>query len=81
VQKAMERPTRHAAHAAEEWQTLHHPVEGKHGASQVTLAPAAEGAGVKAGGPMRAWFDVMGVRNVVAKSHGSTNPYNLVRAR
>jgi len=44
------------------------------------LAPAAEGAGIKAGGPMRAVFDVMGVRNVVAKSHGSTNPYNLVRA-
>jgi predicted CXXCH cytochrome family protein len=60
--------------------TLHHPVEGKHGASTVMLAPAAEGAGVKAGGPMRAVFDVMGVRNIVAKSHGSTNPYNLVRA-
>ena len=44
------------------------------------LAPAAEGTGVIAGGPMRAIFDVMGVRNVVAKSHGSTNPYNVVRA-
>jgi small subunit ribosomal protein S5 len=44
------------------------------------LAPAAEGTGVIAGGPMRAIFDVMGVRNVVAKSHGSTNPYNMVRA-
>jgi small subunit ribosomal protein S5 len=46
----------------------------------VLLAPAADGTGVIAGGPMRAVFDVMGVRNIVAKSHGSTNPYNLVRA-
>ena len=44
------------------------------------LSPAAEGTGVIAGGPMRAVFDVMGIRNIVAKSHGSTNPYNLVRA-
>jgi small subunit ribosomal protein S5 len=44
------------------------------------MSPAAEGTGVIAGGPMRAIFDVLGVRNVVAKSLGSTNPYNLVRA-
>ena len=44
------------------------------------LSPAADVTGGIAGGPMRAVFDVMGVRNVVAKSHGSTNPYNLVRA-
>jgi small subunit ribosomal protein S5 len=60
--------------------TVHHVVEGKHGASKVILSPAAEGTGVIAGGPMRAIFDVMGIRNIVAKSHGSTNPYNLVRA-
>jgi small subunit ribosomal protein S5 len=60
--------------------TLQHPVHAKHGAARVMLAPAAEGTGVIAGGPMRAIFDVMGVRNVVAKSHGSTNPYNMVRA-
>jgi small subunit ribosomal protein S5 len=60
--------------------TLQHAVEGKHGAAKVMLAPAAEGAGVIAGGPLRAIFDVMGVRNIVAKSHGSTNPYNMVRA-
>jgi len=46
----------------------------------VILAPAVEGTGVIAGGPMRAIFDVMGIRNIVAKSHGSTNPYNMVRA-
>ena len=44
------------------------------------LAPAPEGTGVIAGGPLRAIFDVMGVHNVVAKAHGSTNPYNMVRA-
>src|ERR1700742_892020 len=55
-------------------------VPGKHGAATVLLAPAKDGTGVIAGGPMRAVFDVMGVQNVVAKSHGSTNPYNLVRA-
>jgi small subunit ribosomal protein S5 len=60
--------------------TLQHEVHGKHGASAVLLAPAKDGTGVIAGGPMRAVFDVMGVQNVVAKSHGSTNPYNLVRA-
>ena len=60
--------------------TVHHMVEGKHGASRVMLSPAADGTGVIAGGPMRAVFDVIGIRNIVAKSHGSTNPYNLVRA-
>ena len=44
------------------------------------LAPAPAGTGIIAGGPMRAVFDVMGVTDVVAKSHGSSNPYNLVRA-
>lgn len=60
--------------------TIHHAVEGHHGASRVILMPAVEGTGVIAGGPMRAIFDVMGIRNIVAKSHGSSNPYNMVRA-
>ena len=60
--------------------TLHHTVVGKHGAATVLISPAAEGTGVIAGGPMRAIFEVMGVRNVVAKSLGSSNPYNMVRA-
>jgi len=46
----------------------------------VMMIPAKEGTGVIAGGPMRAIFEVMGVTNVVAKSNGSTNPYNMVRA-
>jgi small subunit ribosomal protein S5 len=60
--------------------TLQHPVTGRHGAARVYIAPAAEGTGIIAGGPMRAIFEVMGVSNVVAKSHGSSNPYNMVRA-
>jgi small subunit ribosomal protein S5 len=60
--------------------TLHHTVFGRHGAASVMLAPAPEGTGIIAGGPMRAMFEVLGVANVVAKSHGSSNPYNMVRA-
>ena len=60
--------------------TLQHSVTGKHGAANVLMMPAKVGTGVIAGGPMRAVFDVMGVHNVVAKSLGSSNPYNLVRA-
>ena len=60
--------------------TIHHAVEGRHGASRVIMMPAPEGTGVIAGGPMRAVFEAVGIRNVVAKAYGSTNPYNLVRA-
>jgi small subunit ribosomal protein S5 len=55
-------------------------VRGEHGAAKVLLAPAPAGTGIIAGGPMRAIFEVMGVTDVVAKSLGSTNPYNMVRA-
>jgi small subunit ribosomal protein S5 len=80
VQKAMEKARRGMAKMPLKNGTVHHVVEGRHGASKVILSPAAEGTGVIAGGPMRAICDVMGIRNIVAKSHGSTNPYNLVRA-
>jgi len=80
VQKAMEQVRRGLFKVALKNGTLHHTVVGKHGASTVLISPAAEGTGVIAGGPMRAIFEVMGVRNVVAKSLGSSNPYNLVRA-
>ena len=60
--------------------TIPHDVIGIFGAGTVMLKPAPEGTGVIAGGPMRAIFDVMGIRNIVAKSHGSSNPYNMVRA-
>ena len=80
VQKAMEQARRGLLKVSLKNGTLHHTVVGKHGASTVLISPAAEGTGVIAGGPMRAIFEVMGVRNVVAKSLGSSNPYNLVRA-
>lgn len=80
VQKAMEQARRNMFKVSLKSGTLQHAVFGKHGASKVIISPAAEGSGVIAGGPMRAIFEVMGIRNVVAKSLGSSNPYNLVRA-
>ena len=60
--------------------TLQHTVIGRHGAAKVLMQPAMEGTGIIAGGPMRAVFEVMGVTDIVCKSLGSSNPYNLVRA-
>ena len=60
--------------------TLHHDSTGQHGAGKVVLRAAPPGTGIIAGGPMRAVFEMLGVRDVVAKSLGSTNPYNMVRA-
>ena len=63
-----------------EGRTLHHDVAGRHGAGKVVLRAAPAGTGIIAGGPMRAVFEVVGMQDVVAKSLGSSNPYNLVRA-
>ena len=63
-----------------EGRTLHHDVLGRHGAGKVFLRAAPPGTGVIAGGPMRAVFETLGVQDVVAKSLGSSNPYNMVRA-
>jgi small subunit ribosomal protein S5 len=60
--------------------TLHHDVEGRHGAGKVVLRSAPPGTGIIAGGPMRAVFESLGVHDVVAKSIGTSNPYNMVRA-
>jgi small subunit ribosomal protein S5 len=60
--------------------TLQHPLTARHGAAKVFMQPASEGTGVIAGGAMRAVFDAVGVHNVLAKSIGSTNPLNVVRA-
>ena len=60
--------------------TLHHDVNGHHGAGKVMLRAAPPGTGIIAGGPMRAVFETLGVQDVVAKSMGSSNPYNMVRA-
>jgi small subunit ribosomal protein S5 len=63
-----------------EGRTLHHDVIGHHGAGHVILRAAPAGTGIIAGGPMRAVFETLGVSDVVAKSFGSSNPYNMVRA-
>ena len=60
--------------------TLHHDVHGRHGAGKVILRAAPAGTGIIAGGPMRAVFETLGIQDVVAKSIGSSNPYNMVRA-
>src|SRR6195256_4736746 len=63
-----------------EGRTLHHDVAGRHGAGKVYLRAAPPGTGIIAGGPMRAVFETLGMQDVVAKSIGSSNPYNMVRA-
>jgi len=63
-----------------EGRTLHHDVFGRHGAGKVYLRAAPPGTGIIAGGPMRAVFETLGMADVVAKSLGSSNPYNVVRA-
>ncbi|MFT4079966.1 30S ribosomal protein S5 [Rhodomicrobium lacus] len=63
-----------------EGRTLHHDVHGHHGAGKVFLRAAPPGTGIIAGGPMRAVFETLGVQDVVAKSIGTSNPYNMVRA-
>jgi small subunit ribosomal protein S5 len=60
--------------------TLFYAVKGRHGTTRVYMQPAADGTGVIAGGGMRAVFECAGVRNVLAKSYGSRNPINVVRA-
>jgi small subunit ribosomal protein S5 len=80
VQKAMEQARRNMVKVSLKNGTIHHKVVGEHGSAKVLMAPAKQGDGIIAGGPMRAVFEVMGVTDIVAKSHGSTNPYNMVRA-
>lgn len=80
VQKAMEEARRNLKKVSLKNGTIHHNVSGHHGAAFVIMAPAPKGTGIIAGGPMRAVFEVMGVTDIVAKSHGSSNPYNMVRA-
>ena len=66
--------------ALRDGRTLHHDVPGRHGAGKVICRAAPAGTGIIAGGPMRAVFETLGVQDVVAKSFGSSNPYNMVRA-
>ena len=60
--------------------TLHHDMEGRHGAGKVVMRTAVAGTGIIAGGPMRAVFEMLGLQDVVAKAIGSSNPYNMIRA-
>jgi small subunit ribosomal protein S5 len=55
-------------------------MEGRHGAGKVVMRSAPEGTGIIAGGPMRAVFEMLGIKDVVSKSIGSQNPYNMIRA-
>jgi len=80
VQKAMEEARRNMIKVSLKDGTLQHRVSGHHGAANVIMMPAPKGTGIIAGGPMRAVFEVVGITDVVAKSHGSSNPYNMVRA-
>lgn len=63
-----------------ESRTLHHDVKGRFGSGKVTLRSAPAGTGIIAGGPMRAVFESLGIQDIVAKSTGSSNPFNMVRA-
>ncbi|MEQ1902266.1 MAG: 30S ribosomal protein S5, partial [Devosia sp.] len=63
-----------------EARTLHHDVTGRHGAGKVILRAAVPGTGIIAGGPMRAVFETLGINDIVAKSQGTSNAYNMVRA-
>ncbi|MFP3014256.1 MAG: 30S ribosomal protein S5 [Arsenophonus sp.] len=80
IQKSMENARHNMKNVALNNGTLYHPVKGSHTGSRVFMQPAHEGTGIIAGGAMRAVLDVAGVRNVLAKTYGSTNPINVVRA-
>ena len=80
VQKAMEAARRNMVKVSLKNGSVHHNVTGEHGAAKVLLSPAVAGTGIIAGGPMRAVFETLGMQDVVAKSVGSSNPYNMVRA-
>ncbi|QOL82859.1 30S ribosomal protein S5 [Pseudooceanicola spongiae] len=81
IRKATEQAKRQMIRVAlREGRTLHHDIEGRHGAGRVVMRSAPTGTGIIAGGPMRAVFEMLGVQDVVAKSVGSSNPYNMIRA-
>ena len=80
IQKAMEKARKNMAKVNLKDGTLQYALNGRHGAAKVYMQPASEGTGIIAGGPMRAVFEAVGVRNVLAKINGSNNPINVVRA-
>lgn len=80
IQKAMEKARRNMLSIVLNNGTLQHTIKGSHTGSQVFMQPASEGTGIIAGGAMRALLEVAGVHNVLAKTYGSTNAVNVVRA-
>ena len=80
IQKAMQAARKNMIKVHLTNETLQYAKKGRHGATYVYMQPASEGTGVIAGGAMRAVFECAGIRNVLAKSYGSRNPINVVRA-
>lgn len=80
IQKAMENARRNMKVVSLNGDTLWYPTTAYHGASKIFMQPASQGTGIIAGGAMRAVFEVLGIHNVLAKTYGSTNPINIVRA-
>ncbi len=80
IQKAMENARKNMKKIALKEGTLQYPITARHGAAKVYMQPASEGTGIIAGGAMRAVLEVVGVRDVLAKCIGSSNPINVVRA-
>ncbi|MCJ8334877.1 MAG: 30S ribosomal protein S5 [Epibacterium sp.] len=81
IRKATEQAKRQMIRVQlKEGRTLHHDMHGHHGAGKVVMRTAPEGTGIIAGGPMRAVFEMLGVKDVVSKSIGTQNPYNMIRA-
>ena len=80
IQKAMEQARKNMTFIPLAGSTIHHEISWNYGASRVFMKPASEGTGIIAGGALRAVLEVLGVQNILAKSIGSTNPSNIVRA-
>src|SRR6185503_147746 len=81
IRKATESAKRNLTRVAlREGRTLHHDIAGRHGAGRVYLRAAPPGTGIIAGGPMRAVFEALGIQDVVAKSVGTCNPHNMMKA-
>jgi small subunit ribosomal protein S5 len=80
IQKSMQAARKNLHTVTLKKETIYYETTGRYGASKVFMRPAADGTGIIAGGAMRAVFECVGVRNVLAKSFGSRNPINLVKA-
>ena len=80
MQKSLENGRKNMRPVVLKGETIHHEIIGRHGATRVFMKPASDGTGIIAGGAMRAVFEVLGIKNVLAKIGGSPNPVNVVRA-